>query len=147
MLPLIKSALGIRSEPHDGWYWLPIFVDYTFHWKKSIEYALPFAVKVITHFILVPSRFTVALGHRKEYAVNETVGGSLAIGKLSEHTLLNCPDNWDERTLDEDGVLTILSVRHSSAAVESWKPELFFWTGVVACEVFEPCRQLIYPKA
>ena len=60
---------------------------------------------------------------------------------------LDCSDHRNERTLDEDGVLTILAVRHCSAAVESRKPELFFRAGVVAGEVLEPCRQLINPEA
>ena len=88
MLPLIESALGIRSEPHDGGDWFFILVNHTLHRKKSVEYALPFTVEVVAHFILVPSRFAVALGHCKEYAVNKPVGGSLTVGKFGEQSFL-----------------------------------------------------------
>ena len=93
MLPLIESAFGIRSEPHDSGYWLFLLVDHTFYRKKPVEYAFPFTVEIVAHFILVPSRFAVALGHSKEYAVNDhEVGRS-----LTEPTRWRLSHRWQVR--------------------------------------------------
>ena len=61
---------------------------------------------------------SVADGHYKQNAVDESVTGTFTLSQFTENLLLDSTDNRDIRSLDEDGTLGILAVGYSSLGTE-----------------------------